>query len=62
MIGSNEVIIDIFRYFWFNRLRHYTGYQYRIVYVKGWRTALVDSPYGNRMTIQFMIKLWKWYI
>ena len=50
----------IFSKIWRRRLKDdFTGRQYKVVKVTGWRTAIVDSPSGNRMHTTFL-GVWKW--
>ena len=46
----NKFIIWIFSIVWHNRLRDgWTGKQNKVIKVTGWRSALIDTPYGQRM-------------
>ena len=60
----------LFHFIWRERLNGRNGWPYtgnavhgdaRIVRVKGWRTALIDTPCGQRMTVFFEIKLFGRY-
>lgn len=43
------IAIWVFSHIWYRRLTDtYTGRQNTVVRVRGWRTALVDSPHGER--------------
>jgi len=51
----------LFSFVWRKRLER-NGEQLRVVKVRGWRTALVESNMTSRQTIQFMFKFFRWHI
>ncbi len=63
---QKEYEIKIFTWMWKKRLKDAYGYDAKVIEVRGWKTALVDSSYGGRQTITFLIKLkigkWTFYI
>ena len=50
------MLVWLFSKFWRKRLEGR-----KVIKVKGWRTALVDTT-SDRMTTTFMIKIWKWWL
>jgi hypothetical protein len=50
----------IFAYVWYNRLTDWhTGKQSKVIKVRGWRSALIDTPSGQRMGIMFCLFPWE---
>jgi len=51
----------IFAIVWKKRLYDYhTGKQSKVIKVKGWKSALIDTPSGQRMGIMFCLFPWEY--
>jgi len=50
------VIKYIFSVVWKNRLYDcHTGEQSKVIKVRGWRSALIETPVGQRMSVAFCL-------
>ena len=50
----------IFSFVWRKWLYDYhTGKQSKVIKVRGWRSALIDKPFGQRMGVTFCLFPWE---
>jgi len=61
MRSKNPLVIKLFSWIWRKRLRRIEGWSYKVVAVKGWRTALVDGRGGDRWTTTFLFFFDNWF-
>lgn len=54
-LGQHPVLIHLFAWFWTHRLRDdWTGKPCKVLCIKGLRTALIETPSGQRCTVQWL--------
>ena len=49
-----KILIKVFSWVWRKRLIDWNGNSRRVIKIKGWRTALVDTTNNGRETVTFL--------